>query len=59
MKSQDLKAYLERFGKPVTACDTAAAGVALAKELAGKDGVVLAYGSLYMLGDVVNAARGE
>ena len=59
MKSADLKAYLERFGKPVHACDTAAQGVALAKELAGKDGVVLAYGSLYMLGDVVNAARGE
>ena len=58
MKSQDLKAYLERFGKPVHACGTAAEGVALAKEMAGKDGVVLAYGSLYMLGDVVNAARG-
>jgi dihydrofolate synthase/folylpolyglutamate synthase len=59
MKSADLKAYLQRFGKPVYACDTAAQGVAMAKELAGKDGVVLAYGSLYMLGDVVNAARGE
>ena len=59
MKSADLKAYLERFGKPVHACDTAAEGVAMAKQLAGTDGVVLAYGSLYMLGDVVNAARGE
>ena len=59
MKAADLKTYLERFGKPVTACGSAAEGVALAKQLAGKDGVVLAYGSLYMLGDVVNAARGE
>ena len=30
---------------------------ALAKEKAGKGGVVLCYGSLYMLGDIVNAAR--
>jgi len=59
MKSADLKAYLERFGKPVYACETAAEAVAMAKQLAGQDGVVLAYGSLYMLGDVVNAARGE
>lgn len=57
MKSADLKAYLERFGKPVHACETAAEGVALARKLAGKDGVVLAYGSLYMLGDVVTEAR--
>ena len=49
--------YLEQYGKPVTACASAEEGVALAKKLAGKDGVVLAYGSLYMLGDVVNAAR--
>ena len=28
-----------------------------ARELAGKDGVLLAYGSLYMLGDIVLAAK--
>ena len=56
--AQELKAYLERFGKPVTACDTVAEGVALAKKLAGSDGVVLAYGSLYMVGDIEAAARG-
>ena len=58
LPAQELKAYLERFGKPVTACDTVAEGVALAKKLAGADGVVLAYGSLYMVGDIEAAARG-
>ncbi len=57
MSAQALKAYLEQFGKAVTACGSAAEGVARAKALAGKNGVVLAYGSLYMLGDVVTAAK--
>lgn len=57
MSSENLKTYLEQFGKPVTACDTVKEGVKLAKSLAGEDGVVLCYGSLYMLGDVVNAAK--
>lgn len=57
LPAQELKAYLERFGKPVTACDTVAEGVAQAKKLAGADGVVLAYGSLYMVGDIEAAAR--
>ena len=57
MSSQALKAYLDQFGKPVTACDTIDEGVKLAKQRAGKDGVVLAYGSLYMVGDIEDAAR--
>ena len=57
MTAQDLKAYLDQFGKPVTACDTIAEGVKLAKAKAGEDGVVLAYGSLYMVGDIENEAR--
>ncbi len=55
MSAEDLKTYLSRYGKPVTACQTVAEGVALARSKAGEDGVVLAYGSLYMLGDVVRA----
>ncbi len=55
MSAEDLKTYLSRYGKPVTACQTVAKGVALARKSAGEDGVVLAYGSLYMLGDVVRA----
>ena len=52
MSAQDLKIYLSRFGKPVTPCDSVSDGVLLAMEKAGKDGVVLAYGSLYMVGDI-------
>lgn len=57
MPAAELKSYLEQFGKPVTACDQIADGVKLAKEKAGRDGVVLAYGSLYMVGEIEDAAR--
>lgn len=57
LDAKDLKVYLERFGKPVTACETVADGVKLAKEKAGPDGVVLAYGSLYMVAELETAAR--
>ena len=57
LSAEGLKAYLERFGKPVTACSDVTEAVRMAKEKAGRDGVVLCYGSLYMLGDVVTAAR--
>lgn len=57
LDAKDLKTYLERFGKPVTACETVAQGVALAKEKAGPDGVVLAYGSLYMVAELETAAK--
>ena len=52
MSSEDLAAYLRQFGRPVTACASAAEGVRTAIAHAGRDGVVLCYGSLYMLGDV-------
>lgn len=57
MPAAELKTYLEHFGKPVTACEHIPDGVKLAKEKAGKDGVVLAYGSLYMVGEIEDAAR--
>ena len=59
LSAGDLKTYLERFGKPVTASETVAEGVQLARERAGRDGVVLAYGSLYVLGDIVENIREE
>ena len=59
LPAADLKTYLEQFGRPVTACDDVAEAVRLAREKAGRDGVVLCYGSLYMLGDVVTAAKEE
>lgn len=52
MDAHTLKEVLTPFGKPVTACDSVAEGVAAAMEQAGKDGLVLAFGSLYMVGDV-------
>ncbi len=52
MKAQELKAVLTPFGKPVTACDSVADGVTLALEQAGTEGLILAFGSLYVIGDV-------
>lgn len=56
LSARELKTYLSQFGKPVTACDTVPDGVAEAIRQAGPDGVVLAYGSLYMVGDIRAAA---
>jgi folylpolyglutamate synthase/dihydropteroate synthase len=38
-----------------TACASIPEGVRTAKELAGKEGVVLCFGSLYSIGDIRNA----
>ena len=46
------KDYTEQFGKPAQASSTVEQGVLDAMELAGKDGVVLAFGSLYMTGTI-------
>ena len=56
MNASDLARYLTEAGAKATGCDTVEAGVALAKELAGKDGVILSFGSLYALGDIHRAA---
>ena len=57
LDSKDLKEYLKRYGKPVTACETISDGVELAKIKAGETGVVLAYGSLYMVSDIEKYAK--
>ena len=57
LTARELAGYLSSFGKPVTPCDTVADGVRLALAHAGKDGTVLCYGSLYLLGDVIHAAE--
>ncbi len=59
MSAEDLAAYLARFEKPVTACQSVREGVRKAISLAGKDGIVLCYGSLYMLGDIKSAVKEE
>ena len=52
LPAEKLAEYLRQFGRPVTACEVVADGVRLAIEHAGNDGVVLCYGSLYMIGDI-------
>jgi len=55
MSAADLQTHLSKFGMPVTACDSVSQGVHTAIAAAKKDGVVLAYGSLYMVGDIRTA----
>ncbi len=57
LPADKLAEYLKGFGKPVTACRSVADGVRLAVEHTKKDGVVLCYGSLYMLGEVYAAIK--
>ncbi len=57
MKAEELARVLEGFGKPVTACQTVAEGVKTAICQTERDGAVLAFGSLYMLGDIRKAVE--
>lgn len=58
MAAETLREVLLPFGKPVTACGSVEAGVRTALEQAGPDGLVLAFGSLYMVGDVRKTVLG-
>jgi len=53
--AQELARHLKRAGAKATACDEIADGVKLAMELAGKDGAVLCFGSLYTIGAIKEA----
>lgn len=55
LDAEKLAAHLREKGCLATACDTIAAGVAKAIELAGTDGVVLCFGSLYSIADICTA----
>ena len=50
-----LAQYLMEVGAKATPCETIEAGVATAIEKAGKDGVVLSFGSLYSIGAIRDA----
>ena len=50
-----LAAFLRRYGKPVTACDTIREGVSRMLADTPKDGTAVCCGSLYLLGDVVQS----
>jgi len=53
LSAQELARSLEKFGKPVTVCDSIDEGVETAMELAAvKNGMVCAVGSLYSVGDI-------
>lgn len=52
MAATELAAHLRDAGAEAVACETVTEGVAKAMELAGRDGVVLCFGSLYSIGEV-------
>ena len=52
LAASELAEHLTRAGAIATACETVDAGVAKAVALAGKDGVILSFGSLYAIGDI-------
>ena len=58
MPAEELKKILTSFGKPVTACASVSQGVEEALRQAGPQGLVLAFGSLYMVGDVRKTVLG-
>ena len=50
-----LSQYLKEAGAQATPCESIVAGVKTAMEKAGKDGVVLCFGSLYSIGSIRDA----
>lgn len=57
LPAEKLAQTLAQFGKPVTACETVVDGVRTAIAQTGAGEAVLAFGSLYMVGDIRQAAR--
>ena len=59
LPAPELAEHLQNAGAKATACEEIADGVRKAIELAGSDGVVLCFGSLYTIGDIRNALLEE
>lgn len=55
LEAAELAEHLTKVGATATACESVEAGVRKALGLAGDDGVVLCFGSLYTIGDIRNA----
>ncbi len=55
LPAAELAQHLTEAGAVATACEDIPAGVRKAMELAGNDGVVLCFGSLYTIGDIKSA----
>ena len=58
LQADELAEHLRQKGAKATPCDTIEEGVRTALKKAGKDGVILCFGSLYTIGDVRNALLG-
>ena len=52
MEAAALAKFLQAAGSKATACDSTQDGVRKAIELAGKDGAILCFGSLYSIGAI-------
>ena len=57
LEAAELAKHLQRVGAVATPCETIEEGVRTALKLAGSDGVVLCFGSLYTIGDIRNALK--
>ena len=55
LEAAELASHWQAAGAQAVACETIEAGAKKAIELAGKDGVILSFGSLYTIGDLKNA----
>ncbi len=55
LEATELSQHLARVGAKATPCESIPEGVQMAIQKAGKDGVVLCFGSLYTIGDIRNA----
>ena len=55
LMAEELAAHLQSAGAKATACETVEDGVRMARQLAGTDGVVLCFGSLYSIGSIKEA----
>ena len=55
LDAEDLACHLRGCGAEAVACDSIPEGVRKAMDLAGKDGVVLSFGSLYSIGAIRDA----
>ena len=55
LEAAELAAHLQGVGAKATACGSIEEGVRTARSLAGQDGVVLCFGSLYTIGSIKEA----
>ena len=55
LSAEELAAYLTEQGAAATSCDNIAEGLRVALDAAGRDGAVVAFGSLYLVGAIRGA----